>query len=414
MDQGVGVNSCFSRKDSLITILNNFVGILTLMTSFSVSADQFDTLNYSASAGISYDDNIFRLPSGVDPLQAIGHSTKSDLIETDSIGINLDKKYANQEFQLKANVTNNKFNTFSNLDYVNTFYNVSWNGKITSNFSGALSDSRTQTLNSFTDIHIYSRNLTTTDSPHLAADWWLINNWHLTFGATDSKTTSTQSVINNQSYTSQITEWGVKYTPTDGSSIAFVSRNIQNQNINSTLNYYLLVDTENSETQKELDLNWLLSGKSVLSGNLIYIDHQNPTFIQRDFSGTEGALNYIYSFSDKSNFKISFNRGIGNWYDLYSSYSIKDTFSIAPSWQISTKTNMHIEVNRSKTGYLGSIMPNTIARFDESHSEMLGLDWSPQRSVTMSTSFLNSLRYSNYSSYEYNDKSANLTMQVTF
>ncbi len=408
------MNSCFSKNDSLKTLSNSVVGIFALLTGIAASADQFDTLNYSASAGVSYDDNIFRLPSGVDPLQAIGHPTKSDLIETESIGINLDKRYANQELQLKANVTNNKFNTFSNLDYVNTIYNATWNWTLTSKFNGTLSDSRTQTLNSFTDIHIYSRNLTTTDTPHLAADWWLINNWHLTFGATDSKTTSTQSVINNQSYTSQVTEWGVKYTPADGSSIAFVSRNIQNQNINSSLNYYLLVDTENSETQKELDMNWLLSGKSVLSGNLIYIDHQNPTFNQRDFSGSEGTLNYLYSVSDKTSLKISFNRSIGSWYDLYSSYNINDTFLIAPSWQISSKTNMHVEVSRSKANYFGSIMPNTIARFDEIQTEMLGFDWFPQLSVKMSTMIQNSLRYSNYSSYSYYDKSANVTVQITF
>jgi hypothetical protein len=252
------------------------------------------------------------------------------------------------------------------------------------------------------------------DTPHLNADWWFASNWHLTYGATNSTTTTSQSVINNQSYTSRIIEWGVKYTPANGSTIALISRVIQNENINSPLNYYLLVDTQSTDTQKELDVNWLISAKSVLGGNLIIMKHQNPTFYQRDFSGIEGGLNYLYSISDKTNLNISFNRGIASWYDFSSSYSINDTYSIAPSWQISSKTNMHIAISRSRSNYFGPIVPNTIARFDESQSQSVGVDWSPQRSVTLSTSIQSSLRYSNLSSYEYNDKSANLSVQVIF
>ena len=414
MNLGVGVNSCFFKKEYVKIISSGISGLLILLTCISASADQFDTLSYSASAGFTFDNNLFKLPSGVDPQLAIGQSNKSDVIQTESLGINLDKKYANQEIIFRGNVTNNKYNTFSNLDYTNSVYSAAWNGNLTSRLSVGLSDSRTQSLNTFADIHVYSRNLTTIDTSHLSADWWLQSNWHLTFGATNSKTTTSQSVINNQSYTSKVAEWGVKYAPANGSTMAFVSRIIQNENINSPLNYNQLVDTQSTDTQMELDLNWLSSGKSMLSGNLINIIHQNPTFNQRDFSGTEGGINYLYSFNDKSSLNISFNRGISSWYDFSSSYIVNDTFSIAPSWQISTKTNMHIAVSQSKANYFAPIVPNTTARLDESQTETLGLNWTPQRSVTLSASVQNSSRNSNFSSYEYDDKSASLSLQINF
>jgi exopolysaccharide biosynthesis operon protein EpsL len=414
MNQGVGVNSCFSKKDSLKIVSNSIIGILLLLTCITAWGDQFDTLSYSASAGVTYDDNLFKLPSGVDPQLAIGQPIKSDVIQTESLGINLDKKYANQEIVFRGSTTNNKYNTFSNLNYTNTVYSAAWNGNLASRLSVGVSDSRTQSLNTFADIHVYTRNLTTVDTTRLNADCWIQSNWHLTFGATGSKTTSSQSVINNQSYTSKVAEWGVKYTPANGSTIALVSRVIQNESINSPLNYYLLVDTQSTDTQKELDVNWLLSGKSVLSGNLISINHQNPTFYQRNFSATAGGLNYFYSISDKTSLNISFNRAISSWYDFSSSYSMIDTFSIAPSWQISAKTIMHIAASRSKANYFGPIVPNATPRFDEIQSQTLGLDWTPQRSVTLSTSFQSSLRYSNFTSYEYDDRSASLSVQITF
>ena len=390
------------------------IGIWVLLLSITASADQFDVVNYSASAGLTYDDNLFRLGPGVDPLLVTGQPTKSDVIQTESIGMNLDKKYASQEVIFKGSATNNKFNTFSNLDYTSSLYNAAWNGNLTSRLSAGVGDTRSQTLNTFTDIHVYTRNLTTTESPHANADWWFASNWHLTLGATQTTTTSSQSVINNQSSVSHEKEWGVKYTPADGSSIAFISRVSQGKNINSSLNYSLLVDTQSTEYQREFDFNWVLSGKSVFSGSLINLDHQNQTFYQRDYSGTEGGLNYLYSFSDKSNLNVSWNRVIGAWYDVSSTYSVTDTVSFTPSWQISSKTNMHLAISRSRANYFGPIEPYTTARFDESQVQSVGVDWSPQRSVTVSTSFQSLLRYSNSQLYEYNDKSVSLSVQVSF
>lgn len=411
---GVGVKSCLCNKSSLKIVANGGVGLSLLLLSFTAAADQFDTLNYSLSAGMIYDNNIFRLPSTVDPQLAIGKPTKSDHIQAESLGIDLDKKYSNQDIQFKANATNNKFSTFSYLNYFNTAYNAAWNWNLATRFSGSVSDTRTQTLNSFTDIHSYTRNLTTVDTKRLNGDWWFESNWHALLGATDSKTTSSQSVINNQSYIAKSTEWGLRYIPADGSSISFISRTVRGTYINGNLNYFLQMDTEYSESQKEFNFNWQLSGKSMLSGNLININHRYPTFNKRDYSGTQGGLSYFWNISDKTGMNISANRTISGWYDLASSYYISDATSVAPTWQISTRTNMHFSYTRSQVDYRGPIISNTIERLDTIQSKELGLDWSPQRSVKLSASVQNASRSTNYLNYEYADKSANLFLQITF
>lgn len=414
MKLGVGVKSGLSKKYSLKIIAGGGIGLSVLLTSLQASADQLDTLSYTASVGMAYDNNLFRLPSSVDPQLAIGKPATSDHIQTESIGINLDKKYSNQDVQFKANATNNKFRTFSNLDYFNTSYSAAWNWNLTTRFSGSLSDIRTQTLNSFTDIHVYTRNLNTVDTRRLDGDWWVDSNWHVLLGVSDSKSTSSQSVINNQSGVAKSSEWGLKYAPGDGSSISLISRQIHNQYINGILNYFLLVDTENTESQQELRFNWPFSGKSVLSGNLVNIDHRYPTFYQRNFSGTQGGVTYFWNISDKSTVNMTMNRSINSWFDLSSSYSVTDSASISPSWQISAKTNMHMSITHSKVEYLGPIVSNLIARHDTNQSEELGLDWSPQRSVTLGASMQSSHRSSNYSAYEYDDRTSNLFLTLSF
>lgn len=398
----------------MTNIASRGMGLVVLLISIPVSADQFDTLSYVVSAGMVYDNNVFRLPSWLDPQSVIGKSTTSDRIQFESIGINFDKKYSNQDVQFKANVTKNNFSTFSFLNYFNTEYSGAWNWNLGERLSGALSDDRTQTLNSFTDIHTYTRNLTTVDTRHLDADWWAESNWHVLLGATDSISTSSQSVINNQSSIAKTAEWGFKYALADGNSMSLISRNIRGQFINGIPDYVLLADTAYSESQTELRFNWVPSGKSVLSGNLMNINHQYPTFYQRDFSGTQGGLNYLWSISDKSSINISINRSINAWLDVASSYFINDSASITPVWQIGAKTNMHLSLMRGKANYLGPIESNQIARHDINQSEEFGLDWSPQRSVKLTATLQNSSRSTNYATYEYADKSANLMLQITF
>jgi exopolysaccharide biosynthesis operon protein EpsL len=414
MIPGVGVNSCFSKKDSLKIISNNVIGILILLTSIAALADQSDTLTYSASAGVTYDDNLYKLPPGVDPQQAIGHATKSDVIKTETIGINLDKKYANQEVIFRGSVTNNKYNEFLNLDYTNTVYSASWNGNLTPRLSFGASDSRTQSLNTFTNVNYYTQSLNTVDSSNLNVDWWFQSSWHLRFGLTKSSTKSSQSVINNQSYTSQVVEWGARFTPADGNSISLISRVVQNENINAVPNFALLYDSGNKEYQQELNFIWILTGKSTLRGNFLSIKHQSPNFSQLDYNGVNEGLNYSWGISGQSSLNVSWNRVVSSWIAAGSSYSMTDTALIAPSWQLSSKLGVQASISQSKSNFFGPITALTAARYDETRSESLSFIWSPQQSVKLSASIQNSHRYSNYSSFEYNDRSASLSAQINF
>jgi hypothetical protein len=176
----------------------------------------------------------------------------------------------------------------------------------------------------------------------------------------------------------------------------------------------LLVDTDSTEYQKEFRFNWTLTGKSQLSGNLMNIDHRFPTFFQRNYGGTQGGLNYFWGVSGKTAVSVSWNRSINGWFDFASTYAINDSATISPSLQISDRTNVHMSIMYGKAEYFGPIMANTIARHDNSRSEVLGLDWSPQRSLKLSASVQRSRRTSNNLAYEYDDTTSNLFLTLSF
>ncbi len=406
---------CLSIKKVLMHIPALGAGILGfLVSATTVNADQLDTVSYSVSTGTLNDSNVFRLPSWVDPQIAIGSPTTSDRIQQTSLGMNIDKKYSNQEVLLNANITNNRYETFSNLNYDGTAYKVAWIWSLGSKLNGTLGADSSQTLNSFEDIHTNTRNLKTLNSQHLNADWWFQSNWHLLAGVVTEDSTSTVTTVNNLSYRTESTEWGLKYFPADSNSIALLSRNIKGNYIDVSPDYVALLDSGYTERQDELQVNWQLTGKSVLSGNMMIVNRDYPLISQREYSAIQRGLNYTWGVTGATQLKVSMNESVAPWFATSSSYFETNSYTISSSWQISSKTDMQISLMRSTSDYRSPVVDNAVIRYDENQSQQIGLGWSPQRSVRFSATYIYSQRTSNYTEYEFTDNSTNLSLQINF
>ena len=84
---------CLIPQNVLIYKPAMSVGLFALMLSSpALYADQFDTVSYSASVGMLYDSNVFRLPSWVDPQFYLGTPSTADAIHQLALGMNINKK----------------------------------------------------------------------------------------------------------------------------------------------------------------------------------------------------------------------------------------------------------------------------------------------------------------------------------
>ncbi|MBI3479743.1 MAG: hypothetical protein HY016_05225 [Nitrosomonadales bacterium] len=381
------------------------------------SADQFDTVNYIAGAGWSYDDNVFRLPADADPQLYLGQPSKSDVTRSVSLGINIDKKYSNQEIIVNALGTDIKYRNFANLDYASSSLKGAWNARFTSRLNTALSVSRAQTLINPADSRLYTRNLSTNDNAGLNGDGYLGGNWHVLFGASAGKTSSTINDINFLSSRTKANEGGIKYDPADGKSVTLLVHNLRVSNPDAQPNPWLLMDTGYTEKQLELRATWQINGKSGLSGSLQKNDHRNFNYSQRDYHGNQGNLSYMLSVSEKTFLNVSLQRSLNSWLTLYSSYFVADSVVVTPSWQVSARTSVHMSINRTRNDYLGPLIPDMILRSDVIRSTQLGIDWTPQRAITISATVQHSKRTSTpdaYSSFGYDDNTASLSVQANF
>ena len=146
----------------------------------------------------------------------------------------------------------------------------------------------------------------------------------------------------------------------------------------------------------------------------MYIDHRYPFAFQRDYSGIQAGLTYTWSTSGLTLLNISLNRKISPWWDSASNYYVTDTVSVSSSWQLSSKILVYMSINNVTSDFLSPAVPNASTRYDLNQTEKIGVDWTPQRSVTVSATFQHSLGSSNLSSFNYDYNTMSLSAQLAF
>ncbi len=387
-----------------------------ILTVGPVRADAGDTLNFVVGGLVRDDDNLYRLPSHIDPQLVLGKPTRSDRLHLDYFGIQLDKSYSQQRFKFDATASSYRYRTFSQLNFDAVDYSALWNWHITQRLKGNLSADRKQTQTNFADI----RNLTgtstvTTENRRFDADWWLHGSWHLTAGVGEYSWRNSQIIRAQDSLRQRSADIGVRYVAESGSWLALSTRQARGTYDERTLDAPSLLDTGYVQDEVQLKMSWLLSGKSTIDGRITHLKRKHEHFTARDFGGTAGRLDYTLAPTGKVQVKVSAIRDIASFQETTNSYYVNNGFAFAPVWQIGDKTALRLNLEAGQRDYLGgAVVPPPTARRDKTRSLQLSFDWTPVRAVLLSASLQHDQRSSSDINFEYKANSASITGQFAF
>lgn len=389
--------------------------IALMLATGLARADADDTLNFTAGTLHRQEDNLFRLPSNFDPQIVVGQPTKSDQVRVAWVGVQLDKSYSQQRLQLDVTNTAYRYRTFGRLNFDAFDYRASWNWHLTQRLSGILSLDHKQTQANFADNRNFGGNNTrTTETRRFDADAWVQGSWHLTGGVSQYSYRNSSLFVAEDSVRQRSAEAGVKYVATSGSWLALLSRHSRGE-YDRTLNAPSLLDTGFKQDDTELKMSWLLSGKSSLNGRLTRLERRHDNFAQRDYGGTAGRLDYSWTPTGKLQLKLSAARYIASYQETADSYYVNDSLIFAPVWQISAKTALRLNLERSQRDFLGgAVAPPPVARQDQTRTAQLSFDWQPMRALSLTASLQHDSRDSTAANLGYRANAASVTAQFSF
>lgn len=390
-------------------------------------ADEQDTLNFSVGAGVTFEDNLFRLPDSANTRQSLGKSQRSDRVLVTNAGIKIDKPYSLQRFQVDLNLIDNRYDTYSYLDYTAFNYRAAWLWQLTPNIKGTLSADQQQVLNSFSEFRDFNnqlnrrRSIQTNENRIFDIDALVGGGWHLLGGVSELRSRNSITFNAVGDFIQTGANIGVKYVAPSENSIALIQRAYNGDYQGRVADAPSQLDSGFKQRETEALLQWRLTGKSLIDAKLGYVDREHDNFSSRDYDGVTGRLAYNWQPTGKLGIITSISHNLYSFQQAINSYYVADTFAITPTWQVTAKTSLSMRYDISHRDYRAAVVPVTEHRNDKVQSLTLSADWQPTRTITVTGALRHEMRNSSFDDpnafggdLDYDANTATINVQLLF
>lgn len=365
-------------------------------------ADTEDTWNLNAGIMTTHVSNLFFSPQAFE---------SSDQILATTVGLKVNKPAGLQRFVLDASLTDNRFRTNDYLDFVGKNLTGAWLWSLTPRIKGNLSANYNEGLNSFIDYRGRERNLRTIQVYRFDVEGEIGGGFSAIGGVNYFEQKNSELFIAQRDYQTNAAEFGIKYLTSTESSVTLLGRRSRGE---YTQDLGGLEESGFDQNEAELRVAWVATGKSTLVGRLAYIDRVSDTYAFRDFSGPVGSLDWLWNVDAKLRINVGFRQDLVSYQDFEASYYKAQVFSIAPVWQVFSKTALRASYSRETRDYLGAPVAVLGGREDTLQQALVAVDWTPWRSLIVSIFLQRQTRDSNRAIYDFDYDMAGISGSYAF
>lgn len=389
--------------------------LLAAIWSAGAVAGEGDLLSLNASAGYSYDSNVFRIGSDRKPT---GQDHRDDSIWSAAVGVDLNKVIGRQRFYGNGSVTQSKYQDFDFLDNTGYQGTLGYRLGFGSDSEAGVYYSRSNLLNNYADLTgYYDRNMLSSDRYggdillRIAGDWVGVGS--VTQGH-DENSASDRQAGNSDIRAFDI---GVRYAPRGSKNY------IESRYRESSVDYERVGGATNFDyVQREVRLSGLWSPNQIssLETSAARVRSRHEDLQNSDFSGWSGYVGYIWRPTVASSTTLRLSRDVGAAGDAWGSYSRTNGLSLKQAWQTTSKLGFDANLayqRRVFSGYQtisGAVVNGENERRDKIYTASVGGSYAFSEKLSTRLSLRNERRLSNVDVYSFTDTIAVLNAQYKF
>lgn len=364
---------------------------------FAATEDVPDIFTFYGTSNTSYDTNLFRLAETKDTEATLGKKDRSDLVELIGVGVQLDKRYSQQQITGDASIARYLYNNFSYLDASTTNYNLAWKWHLTPRFSGTISGNRKQLPADYDFYRNVKRSNYYNQQEYRARfDANPIGGWHVIGGGGvylfSNSTANSDTPRSKQTFA----DGGFSYVTQAGSRIQAIARYSDGQySQNNTAEFAENRDFEEKSTEVQFTSKPLEIVMIQLVGG--YVSRKHKELSDRNFDGWTIDSSVTWRVVDKVTLTGRARRTISAYQDPYfSSYSRED-YTFSPDWKLTSKISLSGSIGYSRYKFEGT--PEGVQPVDR--KDLLGtysaaISWIPSQYVAFKLSNSNRVRDSSF------------------
>ena len=342
----------------------------------ALRAELPDLLQFRAAAGVEHNSNVL----------ASETQEQSDDIGVLSVGVKAERDYGLQHFKADVEASRYRYRELSRLNYSTLNYTAAWDWKVTPALHGVLSADRRQ-FRDITDIAGRSEIGRRTERAEVLEGIYDIDGvWRALAGVSRTSTSSTAPVTWDASPTVRSARAGAGYEWRSGSSLfARYRRGDGEYKQVQAISQAAAADFR--ENEFDLQLKWILTGKTSLEARLGHLERNHDNAPARDFSGPVGSASVNWAATGKTRVAAGVFRDLSSS-GLETGGHVKNTrWFVGPVWSATAHTTVNARYERIARSWHDVVpgLPES-GRRDTIQSGTIGVDWTPRRIVTLSAS----------------------------
>jgi exopolysaccharide biosynthesis operon protein EpsL len=373
-----------------------------------------DKLELFIQETVTYDDNVFRLPDGVNP---VGQTKRSDTSYVTSPGFNLDIPYSRQRFVGGVRWNLARYNTFKELDFDGHEARVAWLFQAGNDLSGQVGYTQTEALASLADsrsaLLLGTPNALDTQRAFVNAGYNLTPRWRLRgeLSRLEQDNSLVTQQINNIAI--DTVEAAVTYVTPLKNQVGIGLRAEEGDYPNRPA-IAGVIDSYRQVTVVGL-VEYGLTARSRFDARAGVVSRRNDGLPQLDFD--EGTYRLAWDWQAPGNFAMNtvLRREVSPLDDTYSTFVLLTGIVLTPTLRISEKVSIGATLDYSSREYLTDpvllIEPDL---HDRVRTAALRLSYRPLRAVTLDLGVMHQRRTSTNAFDDYEVSIANAALRIGF
>jgi len=339
------------------------VGVIVGFSSHAFALNN-DTVLLRAYGGATYNSNVLGISNELSPAQAqqlLGGRSEGAWIWDYGAGLRCDLPVSRQRFQLDLSATRYDYSQYNELNYTGYTARGIWDWRAGNDWWGQINAGATQTRQTYqSGIVLNIPALVRTYDELVDAHYALSPRWEVSGSLSATQSLYSSSVLESGDINVTDESVGVMYrTPLGngtGLRVTFEQGEWPNQPPLGTPGASGPVQLDNSYSQITLAvvLDWQLTGRSHLSGNLGYTARTQLAIGRSDVAeGPSGTLTYNYSLSGKSQLQANLYQTFGPFPDPTASYVKTTGLDLIYKYQATAKISVQASLTGQRIDYLG-------------------------------------------------------------
>ncbi|HEY2781536.1 MAG TPA: outer membrane beta-barrel protein [Steroidobacteraceae bacterium] len=386
-----------------------------MTTDAPITRDSPSAIEFFIADQFTYDDNLYRLPSGFDVTTVAGPSaTRADGFNSVSLGGNGRWFSDIQAVSFNFRADDNRFIHNDSLDNVSGKGNLEWDWRLGTYWAGQAGVSYFRGLASFASTGYYARDVVQREDYFGTVRYQAGPHWALYGGFIGADTSQTAVPEQPFDFRSKAGTAGIEFATSSSNTVGleyrYTSADFPQEFL---LNGAPFNSDYNEETARVL-VKYVLSAATELDLSAGYLKRDYPESRFATFSGDIWRAAVQWEPTDQLQWVLTGWRQLAAYVDAESDYFVSNGVSIMPTWIVTQALKLSVTLSRENHDYIGS-SPSSIAfasRRDKLTSGQGGLIYAPKESLIFNLTCRYDKRDSNQPKFQFNDTLA--TASVTY